>query len=359
MKKIYTLEEIKDLINRKINNDIIYNDADTVYYEIDAYKALKEYSENDPDNKELLFMLGLMEYDRNYIEEAEKIFARLLDLNYQKDKVMYYLASLYYEDSSMFHFSAKINIEEICKLIENAIELNNNDSEYWYLLGGINLYTNKDYNKALYYYKKAYEINHSEIIKNHKEKYYYTLGKVNLYLGNYDDAIEIFQKTIKDFRESEYFKYSISRDEEANYIHYLGLSYEKNGQYDEAIKSYKKSWSIYQNSCIDIESDRNREHIIKSIYDLYKKIGKNREAIRFLKASILYDISYPLKIIPSDIEEKDFKGSDAYNDIVQAYTLRIEERSFHNMQYIMPCRKSLLIFIKHIKSMIKLKNCIK
>ncbi|WP_161976169.1 tetratricopeptide repeat protein, partial [Brachyspira catarrhinii] len=291
-----------------------------------------------------------MEYDSNYIEEAEKIFAKLLDSNYQKDKVMYYLASLYYKDSSIYHFSAKINIQEICKLIENAIELNNNDSEYWYLLGGINLYTNRDYNKALYYYKKAYKINHSEIIKNHKEKYYYTFGKVNLYLGNYDAAIEIFKKTIKDFRESEYFKYSISRREEANYIHYLGLSYEKNEQYDEAIKSYEKSWHIYQDSCIDIECYRyHRQHIIKSIYDLYKKVGKNREAIQFLKASILYDISYPLKIIPLDIEEKDFKGSEAYNDIVQAYTLRIEERSFYGIQYIMPCREKLADFYKTYK----------
>ncbi|WP_258222207.1 tetratricopeptide repeat protein [Brachyspira hampsonii] len=254
----------------------------------------------------------MVQYDDSYIDdEYKKVIAtlkKLLNLNYKKDKVLYYLAASYYYDSD--YDNKKIQ-KKIIELLENAIELNNKDSEYWYLLGKVHFFVIKDYDKAIEFHKKAAEINYTETICNNKEYYYYTLGKINLYLGKSQEAIENFKKAIKD--SIDYFNdfYEVS-----DYWHYLGLSYEKNGQYDEALKSYKKALNIDLRSELD-DYFYDCLNALKSLYDLYKKLGKNDDAIYTLKDSIEKDISAPFMIIPFD--DEDFKGSETYNDIVQAY----------------------------------------
>ncbi|CRF34867.1 hypothetical protein BRSU_2299 [Brachyspira suanatina] len=302
-KKNYTIEEIKELINKKINNEELEDD-DVLYYE-EAQEILKKHLKNDPNNKELLFLLALVQYEDSYInDEYKKVITtleKLLNLNYKKDKVLYYLASSYYR------YCYYNDYEKIIQLLENAIELNNEDSEYWYSLGDVHFNIKKDYNKALYYYKKAAEINYTETIHNHKKDYYYRLGQINLYLGNSKEAIENFTKSI-NISSEEYFLSQI--------LHYLGLSYEKNGQYDEALKSYKKALDINVRSELD-DYFYKKFYTIKSLYDLYKRLGKNDDALYALKDSIEKDISAPFMIIPDD--DKNFK-SETYNDIVHAYT---------------------------------------
>ena len=315
-KKNYTIEEIEAIINKRINNEEL-EEKDVDYHE-KSQEILEEYLKKDSNNRELLFLLGLVQYDYLYINgEYKKVittFKKLLNLNYKKDKVLYYLASLYYRDCYYNDY------EKIIQLLENAVKLNNKDSEYWYLLGNIHFNIKKDYNKALYYHKKAAEINYTETINNNKKYYYYTLEQINLYLGNSKDAIENFKKAIKNLRD--YF------DENDNYWHYLGLSYEKNGQYDEALKNYKKALNINVRSELD-DYFYKKLYTIKSLYDLYKKLGKNDKAIEMLEKNIEKDVSSPLMLISS--EYNIFKGSETYNDIVQAYTNII--KCHHNLKY--------------------------
>ncbi|MEI0549201.1 tetratricopeptide repeat protein [Brachyspira intermedia] len=77
---------------------------------------------------------------------------------------------------------------------------------------------------------------------------------------------------------------------------------------------------------------------LKSLYDLYKKLGENDDAIYALKVSIEKYISAPFMIIPFD--DEDFKGSETYNDIVQAYTDIIDDIGFHR-QSASACREEL------------------
>lgn len=330
-KKNYTIEEIKELINKKINNEELEDD-DVLYYE-EAQEILKKHLKNDPNNKELLFLLALVQYDDSYFNDVyEKLritLKKLLNLNYKKDKVLYYLAASYYYDGD-YDNNKKIQ-KQIIELLENAIELNNKDSEYWYLLGTAHFFVIKDYDKAIEFHKKAAEINYTETICNNKEYYYYTLGKINLYLGKSQEAIENFKKAIKD--SIDYFNdfYEVS-----DYWHYLGLSYEKNGQYDEALKSYKKALDINVRSELD-DYFYDCLKALKSLYDLYKKLGKNDDALYALKDSIEKDISAPFMIIP--FCDEDFKGSETYNDIVQAYT-DIIDGSWHYCQSN-ACREEL------------------
>ena len=311
-KKNYTIEEIKELINKSINNEELEYD-DVLYYK-EAQEILNKHLKNDPNNKELLFLLALVQYDDSYFNDVyEKLritLKKLLNLNYKKDKVLYYLAASYYYDGD-YDNNKKIQ-KQIIELLENTIELNNKDSEYWYLLGTAHFFVIKDYDKAIEFHKKAAEINYTETINNNKEYYYYTLGKINLYLGKSQEAIENFKKAIKD--SIDYFNdfYEVS-----DYWHYLGLSYEKNGQYDEALKSYERALDINIRSELD-DYFYDCLKALKSLYDLYKKLGKNDDAIYTLKNSIEKDISAPFMIIPYDY--KDFKGSETYNDIIEAYT---------------------------------------
>ncbi|WP_256097248.1 tetratricopeptide repeat protein [Brachyspira hampsonii] len=276
-----------------------------------------------------------MQYDNSYIDdEYKKVIAtlkKLLNLNYKKDKVLYYLAVSYYYDRN--YDNKKIQ-KQIIELLENAIELNNKDSEYWYLLGTAHFFVIKDYDKAIEFHKKAAEINYKETICNNKEYYYYTLGKINLYLGKSQEAIENFKKAIKD--SIDYFNdfYEVS-----NYWHYLGLSYEKNGQYDEALKSYKMALNINVRSELD-DNFYNCLKALKSLYDLYKKLGKNDDAIYTLTNSIEKDISAPFMIIPND--DKDFKGSETYNDIIEAYNYII----WDYRKSAAACREMLADFYK-------------
>ena len=218
-KKNYTIEEIKELINKSINNEELEDD-DVLHYK-EAQEILKKHLKKDPNNKELLFLLALVQYDNSYIDdEYKKVIAtlkKLLNLNYKKDKVLYYLAASYYYDRD--YDNKKIQ-KQIIELLENAIELNGKDSEYWYLLGTAHFFVIKDYDKAIEFHKKAAEINYTETICNNKEYYYYTLGKINLYLGKSQEAIENFKKAIKDSIDCFNDFYEVS-----DYWHYLGLSY--------------------------------------------------------------------------------------------------------------------------------------
>lgn len=335
-KKNYTMEEIKELINKKINNEELEK-SNVLYYK-EAQKILKKHLKNDPNNKELLFLLALVQYDDSYFNDVYKklriTLKKLLNLNYKKDKVLYYLAASYYYDRD-YDNNKKIQ-KEIIKLLENAIELNNKDSEYWYLLGKVHFFVIKDYDKAIEFHKKAAEINYTETINNHKEYYYYTLGKINLYLGKSQNAVRYFKKVIK---------YSIDCfsdfHDESNYWHYLGLSYEKNGQYDEALKSYEKALDINVRSELD-DYFYDCLKALKSLYDLCKKLGKNNDALYALKNSIEKDVSAPFMIIPDD--DKDFKGSETYNDIIEAYNDIIDDSWYYCLSNA--CREELAVLYR-------------
>lgn len=194
----------------------------------------------------------------------------------------------------------------------------------------------KDYDKAIEFHKKAAEINYTETINNHKEYYYYTLGKINLYLGKSQNAVRYFKKVIKYSIDcfSDFY-------EESDYWHYLGLSYEKNRQYDEALKSYKMALDIDVRSELD-DYFYDCLKALKSLYDLYKKLGKNDDAIYTLKNSIEKDISAPFMIIPYD--DKDFKGSETYNDIIEAYNNIIDDSWYYCLSNA--CREMLAVLYR-------------
>ncbi|WP_244835403.1 tetratricopeptide repeat protein [Clostridium sp. BJN0001] len=115
-----------------------------------------------------------------------------------------------------------------------------------YFNEGNKYYNQKDYKRALYYYKKS-------IFKNQNEACsYYNSGVCFIKLQNYDDAIEFLKKAI-----------SLSR--EGKYIFNLGYCYAMKECIDKALRLFNLAWSI----------DSNDKECEKAVNILISKITTN------------------------------------------------------------------------------------
>ena len=199
MKKSYTLEEIENIINKECSyepdefdnqsdnkeNDEDYQNNDENNNEniIDqVIEVLKEYIKKDKNNTKALTLLGRAYYSNRDNKKAEKLFKKVLLINPNDDKVLYYTAINY-----LHNFRGNEKYNEALKLIKKAVELNENDSAYWYILGYIN-YKNKNYYAAIEYAEKAVKLNKSYVFDydNYLEYYLTVIGESYFKLGKYD-----------------------------------------------------------------------------------------------------------------------------------------------------------------------------
>jgi tetratricopeptide (TPR) repeat protein len=98
----------------------------------------------------------------------------------------------YYEKGVALYHSSKYN--ESIESLDNAIEINPNDTNAWYYKG-VALYTSGSYNKSIQAYEKAIEVNpkFAEAWCN-KGLALYNLGKCNK--SFYGEAIQAFDEAI-------------------------------------------------------------------------------------------------------------------------------------------------------------------
>ena len=326
MKKIYTLEEIENIINKECSyepeefdnqsdnkeNDEDYQNNDENNNEniIDeVIEVLKEYIKKDKNNTKALTLLGRAYYSTyRYNKKAEKLFKKVLLINPNDDKTLYYTAINY-----IYNFRGNEKYNEALKLIKKAIELNENDSAYWHLLGDIN-YENENYYAAIEYAEKAVKLNKSYVVhdSNYMEYYLTVIGESYFKLGKYDKAIEVFKEIIK-----------LPRHDQSDFM-YLGLSYFEKKEYDKAIENYEKVLEIN-----DWYWGAENINPIDALAKSYMALGEYQKGIEVYKKYIKKDVSGCWRSIRSDCYNKDIED---YKYMIEAFNQLIEEEP-SNFEY--------------------------
>ncbi|WP_028329290.1 tetratricopeptide repeat protein [Brachyspira alvinipulli] len=326
MKKSYTLEEIENIINKEFSYELDETDSTEADNKLDnngndedyqnnndnnneniidqVIEVLKEYIKKDKNNTKALTLLGRAYYSNRNNKKAEKQFRKVLLINPNDDKALYYKAANY-----IYDFRRNENYNEALKLIKKAVELNENDSAYWYIFGYIN-YKNENYYAAIEYAEKAVKLNKSYVFDydNYLEYYLTVIGESYFKLGKYDEAIEVFKEIIK-----------LPRHDQSDFM-YLGLSYFAKKEYDKAIENYEKVLEI-DPSCDYIENTSAINALAKS----YMALGEYQKGIDAYKE---YIKKYEWRSI-RDLYNKDIED---YKYLIEAFNQLIEEEP-NNFKY--------------------------
>ena len=198
------------------------------------------------------------------------------------------------------------------------------------------------YDEAEKLYRKTLETIKHEYSEEHMSLASTLSGLADLYLkiGKYGNAFELISEV--GTLHIKYFRYSkaeqlyekalklarkILGDENmavSSYLFCLALTYEEQERYDEAEQYYKKALSMEERLLTDKDSGSNIPEILDSLTGLYKKQGKDKEAVRFYKHQIAE------RIVRRHIEEveRDCEGHNLQAAKQLYFTGRIyEERS--------------------------------
>lgn len=185
----------------KLHSDGILDQAETVYNEI--------LGEN-PNNAEVLNLLGVLKLSQNKLEEAETFITKALSI--KKD-------TYFYENLAKVYETKKDFTKEI-EILEEAINTLICGFEIYFLLG-LAYKNNIEYEKAEKAYLKAIEINPKS------EKACYNLASLYLFLNNPQKAIEYFQKCHE------------INPEDKEVLYFLSLGYLRIKDYQTGLKYFE------------------------------------------------------------------------------------------------------------------------
>lgn len=157
-----------------------FNKAFSLHYTgelLEAEKLYKEIISDNPQNAEILNLIGLIKLAQNNTEEAEKYIIQALKI--KKDAYFYESLARVYQKTT--------NYLKVISLLEEAIMEVECGFEIYFLLA-LTYKNNIEYEKAEKAYLKALEINPKS------EKALYNLASLYLFLNKPEKAIEFFQK---------------------------------------------------------------------------------------------------------------------------------------------------------------------
>lgn len=185
----------------KLHSEGVLDKAETVYNEI---------LEENPNNAEVLNLLGVLKLSQNKLEEAETFITKALSI--KKD-------TYFYENLAKVYETKKDFTKEI-EILEEAINTLTCGFEIYFLLG-LAYKNNIEYEKAEKAYLKAIEINPKS------EKACYNLASLYLFLNNPQKAIEYFQKCHE------------INPEDKEVLYFLSLGYLRIKDYQTGLKYFE------------------------------------------------------------------------------------------------------------------------
>ena len=182
----------------------------------EADSILKGLLQNDINNSEAIFELGITYAEANKISEAIIIFNCLHYLNIRDQKISYNLGFLY---------ALRGDFESARQSFDRAIESNPGDLDALVNYGSI-LHELKRFDEALAYYDKVL------CLQSDYEKALYNKGNTLHKLKRYDEAIAHYDKAL-----------SLNSDN-PEALSNKGLTLHELKRYDEAIAHYDKALSL-------------------------------------------------------------------------------------------------------------------
>jgi len=245
------------------NSPKLWNNLGTVYYEKDMYdKAIecfkKSFSISDISIKPLLGLCKSYFMAGNY-NEAEKYCQVVLKRN-PKDATAYLVLGLIYKKKGDY----KRGFEYLL----TSIKFDPYISTTYYFLGKWCLEMN-DYKNAEKFFEKGIIIDPSESLN------FNGLGIVNLeYRKNYNYALYLFKKA-----------YSIKKDE-PSYLFNIGKTYQILNNHKEAILWYERGLSLQPNN----------PQVLNDLAISYAIIGEKEKAISLLKEAIRIDKNFKIAV---------------------------------------------------------------
>jgi len=254
------------------------------FYEIaENYLKQKKYNEvlnfikgklnRDPDNAELLIILGyvhsLLNYKDMSEEEVLKLKKKAHNLNKKSPVVWKYLGIMNYD---------KKEYDKALKCYKKAIDLNPELADVWYEMG--RTYHEKEkINKAIESYKKATELNPDlfdawDYLANAYELKNDEKGAIN----SYKKIISLIpdSKQEHDYNKKiEYHKNVLSLDPyDLDTWEHLGIIYEELGEHEKALVCFEKATEIAPydiNLLINIGNIYNTKKEYDKALDFYEK----------------------------------------------------------------------------------------
>ncbi len=260
-KILHSIQIYHKLINEYPNIVEPYVELAFVYSklgkETSAEKTLRQAYEIEPENEEVIYMLGSICLRLKKFDEAIKFLSKLAHLKYPV--VHYNLGLAYYHKGD--YFSAEAEFKEVLRidprfpkvvetLAEILIKRGSYDEAYEYLQKALE---KEPYNSTLYYlisislwnlgklYEAKKAIETAIDIEPEKAVFWEICGQISLELGQIDEAERYFNRAIE-----------LDRNLTDSFIS-LGLIYTYRGKLEEANKFFDEAVRIDPKSRIKIE----------------------------------------------------------------------------------------------------------
>lgn len=198
----------KELLQNKLNNAFdLHSKGDFK----NAEKCYIEILKETPDNSEVLNLFGLLKYQNNNFDAAEKLIKKAI--KYEKN--------IYYYENLAGIYIKKEDWEKAIKIIKEAFLTDNGSFTLWFNLGLAckNTFQFEEAEKA---YLTAIHL------KPHSEKANFNLAALYLLLNKPNEAINYYKRVLKinpDDRESKYF---------------LSLAYFRKKDYENGYKFFEE-----------------------------------------------------------------------------------------------------------------------
>lgn len=140
----------------------------------------------------------------------------------------------------------------------------------------IDILLSRDQSKAMDYAQDVLRKSEELDFKNGIGAALHALGTISVNIGDYDNAIKYFEKSV-DFRK----EFGIDTDVAASYLN-LGLAFEGQGNYAKALEKYLEAKRIYEKA----ESHTNIAGCSLNIGILYAKQGKSEEGLAYFEEAL-------------------------------------------------------------------------
>ena len=221
----------------------------------DAENFFKEVLNNNPDHLESIFFLGILQAKKKDFNKAKDFFIKVIQIDSSYIDAHYNLGIVFNE---LKDFQNSINCyEKTIQIDSNHADAHNNLGMVYYKL--------KDFQNSINYYEKAIQIDSNNVHA------YNNLGNSLIGLERTKEAVDYYKKAIEI--DSNYIKAHEN----------LGIAFYKLGEFQKAISCHKKA----------IQLDPNNLNSHNNLGIIFHQLRQFQNAKSYFKKAIQIDPNHP------------------------------------------------------------------